>query len=70
MTLEDVMKLVDSNTATYRRDNQYELPAGKLRSIVEVAYLAGEANHRNDVSNPRPSKTPRPTYSPRYAESV
>ncbi len=70
MKLEDVIRLVDQSTRDYRANNEYQLPAGKLRSIVEVAYLAGEANHRADVANPRPAKNPRGTYSPRFAETT
>ncbi len=47
MTIDEVIALVDRDTSGYRRNDQYELPAGKVRSIVEVAYLAGEANSRN-----------------------
>ncbi len=54
MKLEDVFSLVDRDTANYRNGNEYHVPAGKLRSIVEVAYLAGQAEHRSEVLNPRP----------------
>ncbi len=47
MKLEDVYKLVDQETTNYRHNDEYQIPAGKLRSIVELTWLACEAETRS-----------------------
>ncbi len=47
MQLDDVIKLVDQSTKDYRIGSEYNLPAGKLRSIVELTWLACEAEARS-----------------------
>ncbi len=43
MTIEQALELVASDTKLYRRGDEYHLPPGRVRSIAEMCYLAGQA---------------------------
>lgn len=44
--MDQVIELVDRDTQLCRVDDEYRIPASKLRSIVEVAYLAARAEYQ------------------------